>query len=201
MIPTITTGLLAPATLLLFAVTGCFRAAVALAPEKEARASTSRPPIWPIALSSRLCPMVGTPHWDPKFEEALEYQWKTLERCSGTKIDRNDPDYTYALGQETLEGDKRACWNSPVVPHNFEGFFLNMGDMLVKAGSPDTARTIYANARLSATYDEWPYRELLEERIRDADANVLAFRYPSAGAKTQTIMVTSTFACVACHQR
>jgi hypothetical protein len=141
------------------------------------------------------------PHYDSKFEEALEYQWKTLERCSGTKIDRNDPDYTYALVRETLEGDKRACWNSPVVPHNFEGFFLNMGDMLVKAGSPDMARTIYANARLSTTYDAWPYREILEERIRNADANVLTFRYPSAGAKTETIMVTSTFACVACHQR
>jgi hypothetical protein len=141
------------------------------------------------------------PHYDSKFEDALEYQWKTLERCSGTKIDRDAPDYTYALAQETLEGDKRACWNSPSVPHNFEGFFLNMGDMLVKAGAPDTARTIYANARLSKTYDEWPYREILEERIRNADANVLAFRYPSAGAKTERVMVTSTFACVACHQR
>ena len=141
------------------------------------------------------------PHYDSKFEDALEYQWKTLERCSGTKIDRDNPDYTFALAQESLEGDKRACWNSPVVPHNFEGFFLNMGDMLVKAGAPETAKTIYANARLSKTYDDWPYRELLEERIRNADANVLTFRYPSAGAKTETVMVTSTFACVACHQR
>jgi hypothetical protein len=141
------------------------------------------------------------PHYDAKFEEALEYQWKTLERCSGTKIDRDDPDYSYALGRETLEGAERACWNSPGVPHNFEGFFLNMGDMLVKAGSPETARTIYANARLSRTYDTWPYREVLEERIRNADANVLTFRYPTAGAKTETVMVTSSFACVACHQR
>ena len=34
---------------------------------------------------------------------------------------------------ETRSGPKRACWSSWIARHNFKGFFLNMGDMLVKA--------------------------------------------------------------------
>jgi len=38
------------------------------------------------------------------------------------------------MSKKTKEGKKRVCWNSWIAPHNFEGFFLNMGDMLVKSG-------------------------------------------------------------------
>lgn len=66
----------------------------------------------------------------PQFQEGLAWQWRTLDHC-------------------IEEGKKRACWNSWIAPHNLEGFFLNMGDMLVKSGDWQMAQKIYANARLS----------------------------------------------------
>jgi hypothetical protein len=104
------------------------------------------------------------------------------------------------MALETTTGPKRACWNSWIAPHNFEGFFLNMGDMLVKQGDPATARRAYANARLSKTYQQWPFKSVLEERIAQADENVALFRDPRPGEKTRTMMGMSTFACMGCHQ-
>jgi hypothetical protein len=106
------------------------------------------------------------------------------------------------MALETTVGPKRACWNSSIAPRNFEGFFLNFGDMLVKKGDVAPARAMYANARLSTTYRDWAYRDILERRITDAAANVAAFRdtAPSADGNAQ-VMLQSNFSCMACHQR
>jgi hypothetical protein len=45
---------------------------------------------------------------------------------------------------------QRAYWNSGIAQHHVEGFFLNMGGMLVKAGDWQVARKIYANAKTRA---------------------------------------------------
>jgi len=92
------------------------------------------------------------------------------------------------------------CWNSWIAPHNFEGFFLNFGDMLVKAGQPDTAVTMYGNARLAREFPAWPYRAVLEARIAGAAANVEAFRKADPAPGAPTLMIRSPFACSACHQ-
>jgi hypothetical protein len=139
------------------------------------------------------------------FRQALQWQWQNLEACTGEAVDRKSADYARYMALETREGRKRVCWNSTIAPHNFEGFFLNMGDMLVKAGDWQTARKIYANARLSRTYSEWPYREVLEDRIREAPENVAAFNAPEApdahGRGDKQIMVSTAFACMACHRQ
>ena len=109
----------------------------------------------------------------------------------------------HSLTLETKEGKKRVCWNSEIAPHNFEGFFLNMGDMLVKAGDWETARKIYGDAKLSSTYSQWQYRQVLEDRIRDAQDNVAAFNAPADATNRgdKRIMVTSAFSCMACHRQ
>lgn len=141
------------------------------------------------------------PATDSKFAEAVEYQWETLDRCVGERVDRSQPTYAQYMPLETREGHKRACWNSWIAPHNFEGFFLNMGDMLVKQNRPATAKRIYELAKLSRTYGEWPYRELLESRIAQADDNVAVFQRPrAAGEKTRAMMIETAFACTGCHQ-
>ena len=104
------------------------------------------------------------------------------------------------MALETKEGQKRVCWNSWIAPHNFEGFFLNMGDMLVKSGDWQTARKIYANAKLAHEYPTWPHREVLEERMQSAEANVAAFNAPPSGNKP-AMMINSAIACMACHQQ
>lgn len=96
----------------------------------------------------------------------------------------------------------QACWNSWVAPHNIEGFFLNMGDMLVKRGDWQTGIKVYALAQGLGSYPRWAFRDVLEARIARAEQNVAAFRRPDAdAADSPPIMLRSRFACVACHQQ
>ncbi len=135
-----------------------------------------------------------------EFKEALDWQWKTLDLCAETNISRQNPNFSPYMVLETTTGYKRACWNSTAAPHNFEGFFMNMGDMLIKAGEWKTAIIIYKNARLSKTYQQWPYRAMLEKRIHNAQQNVRYFNMENT-SRDKTIMFNSGYGCVACHQR
>jgi hypothetical protein len=133
----------------------------------------------------------------PRYREGLEWQWRALDLCIGEKLDRANPDYAKYMSLETKEGKKRACWNSWIAPHNLEAFFLNMGDMLVKAGDWQTAQKIYANAKYVKEYASWKHQAVLEERIPQAQANGALFNAPNE----THMMINSTFACVACHQQ
>jgi hypothetical protein len=104
------------------------------------------------------------------------------------------------MSSETKEGQKRVCWNSWIAPHNFEGFFLNMGDMLVKSGDWQTAQKIYANAKLSRDYNSWKFQDVLEDRIKQAQSNVAVFNAPNETSKTK-MMINSEFSCMGCHQQ
>jgi hypothetical protein len=73
--------------------------------------------------------------------------------------------------------------------------------MLVKAGQPALAVAMYRNAQHAREYPAWPYRAVLEARIRDAATNVEAFRRTEPGPDATTLMVRSTFACMGCHQQ
>ena len=143
------------------------------------------------------------PAESPRFREALEYQWRTLDECAETKVDRKQASFTAYMGKQTTEGKKRACWNSWIAPHNFEGFFLNMGDMVTKSGDWQTAQKLYANARLSPDYAQWKFRDTLEARITGAQANVSAFNKPrgQSAPGDAVLMGNSTFSCMACHQK
>jgi hypothetical protein len=136
----------------------------------------------------------------PRFKEGLEWQWRTLDVCVQERIDRTNPDYSKYMALETREGPKRACWNSWIAPHNFEGFFMNMGDMLVKAGDWQTGRKIYANAKLSRDYPTWKFGTVLEARITQAQENVAPFN-GSQGGPVRPLMINSAFACTGCHQQ
>jgi len=144
--------------------------------------------------------MSRLPADSPRFREGLEWQWRTLDECIEGKLDRANPDYSEYMSLETKEGKKRACWNSWIAPHNFEGFFLNMGDMLVKAGDWQTAQKIYANAKLSKEYARWQYQAVLNDRIEQAQGNVALFNAPNETPKAR-IMINSEFSCTACHQQ
>jgi len=119
----------------------------------------------------------------------------------GERIDRANPDYARYMRLETKDGPKRVCWNSWIAPHNFEGFFLNLGDMLVKAGEPDRAVIMYRNAMLTPDYAQWPYKGVLEQRIAQATRNVEVFRRKDPPRDGPAMMVRSTYACMGCHQQ
>jgi hypothetical protein len=139
------------------------------------------------------------PHDDERFGEALDWQWRAVDLCCREKVDRDRPDIAGCVRQNRDETDplkQRACWNGEIAPHNTEGFLLNMGDMLVKAGRLEAARRVYEGAKAVEVYDSWPYRSALEARLVSAEENVEAFR-----ARTEPTMLESTFACAGCHQR
>jgi hypothetical protein len=144
--------------------------------------------------------MSPQPADSPRFREALEWEWRNLDVCAGEKIDRANPNYSKYMSSETKEGQKRVCWNSWIAPHNFEGFFLNMGDMLVKSGDWQTAQKIYATAKLSREYSSWKFQAVLEDRISQAQGNVALFKAPNETQKTK-IMINSEFSCMGCHQQ
>ena len=60
---------------------------------------------------------------------------------------------------------------------------------------------IYVNARHTAEYAAWPYKNVLEDRIRNAATNVDSFRQEDSEAGAPAIMLRSRFACMGCHQR
>lgn len=134
------------------------------------------------------------------FKEGLAWQYQALDLCSETKIDRKNPDFAPYMKDERDEQKirkKSACWNSWRAPHNFEGFMLNMGDMLMKNGDVNEAIIVYSNARLSRSYDAWPYRPMLEQRLLlagDRKAGKLSQHVP------KPMMAESSFSCMACHQ-
>jgi tetratricopeptide (TPR) repeat protein len=136
------------------------------------------------------------------FQEGLEMQWQNVDVCFNEKTDRKNPDYAKYMSLSTTTGTKRVCWNSWIAPHNFEGFLLNMGDMLVKSGDWQTAQKIYQNAKLSPDYSRWKFRKILENRIKNAKNNVSSFNKESNSSKDEdNIMINTSFSCMGCHQQ
>ncbi len=144
--------------------------------------------------------MSRLPADSPQFREGLEWQWRTLDTCIEGTFDRVNPNYSQYIAMETTEGKKRACWNSWIAPHNLEGFFLNMGDMLVKSGDWQSAQKIYANAKSLSSYATWTYQSILEDRINRAQANVALLKAEDGTSKVR-MMINSEFSCMACHQQ
>jgi hypothetical protein len=146
------------------------------------------------------------------FRQGIKYQWQLIDECSCKTITEEmvlaDPDKVISeLITELQASDdpliKRACWNSWIAPHNLEGFLLNLGDMLVKQGRVKDAKKIYAAAKLSPSFGEWVYKDMIDDRIRNAEANAPHFNKridifnPSGSPQ---IFINSGVACVSCHQ-
>jgi hypothetical protein len=143
----------------------------------------------------------GLPADDPRFEAALGHLWANVDACSGVRAgDALDDASVYDLAVRT----DVSCGNTAKAPHNYEGFMLTLGDLLVKAGDPDRARAVYGRARLSPAYDEWPYRDKLEQRVLSADEAAALFaqaRAPDSDVEEPEILFGSAYSCAACHQR
>lgn len=110
-----------------------------------------------------------------QFGLGLEMLWRNLDVCFDEKIDRKNPDIRKYLKNYIVSGNKKYCLNSDIAPYNFEGFFLVLGDVLVKAGKPDVAKVMYGNAKLLPSYQTWPLRQTLEQRITNANNLVAPF--------------------------
>lgn len=146
----------------------------------------------------------NAPYGSPPFDQAVNFFFVNMDVCANTAIDRNNPDLAPFMALETQTGRDRACWDSWIAPYNAEGFFLIMGDALVKAGKTDVAAVLYNNAKLMEYYSDWPYRDLLERRIENIQENVTNFRQSPAfnqPVDVETTMIVNTgISCAICHQ-
>lgn len=152
--------------------------------------------------------LTGLPHEQKQYQKALKWQWKTLDKCFCEKFDREKPDLLKYLHLEKTETDlkrRRTCWNTWITPHNLEGFFLNMGDMLVKNGDWKKAQEIYALIKQVPQYESWDYHELLETRILNAKENVNKFRAPLDNTKiyhdNDVMFINTSISCMGCHKK
>jgi hypothetical protein len=67
-----------------------------------------------------------------------------------------------------------SCRNTEHVPHNAEGTALFMGDVFVRAQDRERALASYKVAERAKSHATWPFRSLMDERIRNLDANLRA---------------------------
>ncbi len=134
----------------------------------------------------------------PDFPAGLEAMWQTLDLCAGESVDRAHPDFTKYLSRRTMTGPQRVCWNDHKARHNFEGFFLYMGDLALKSGDPATATQLYGNAKLSDSYATWPFSADLEQRIAEAVDRAKLYRDGDPMNDPPLANQTST-SCASCH--
>jgi hypothetical protein len=142
----------------------------------------------------------------------MKYQWEILDDCTEANLTEEkimkDPekilsDLYVEINQSDNEEIKRACGNSRLVPHNWEGFFLNFGDMLVKAGKLEQAKVMYGATKVSPSWNEWIYKEEVERRIAEMNQNIIAFnrtQNPLELKGKRQMMINSGMSCTGCHQ-
>jgi len=145
----------------------------------------------------------GNPKGSKRFEEAVEMMWRNVEVCADKAVDRNDPNFESLLPLRS--GEKRslylrACWNSQIAPYNFQGFFLNFGDLLVKQGNSVAALHAYSIAKQHSDFSNWPYKEVLLRRIEQMEENKERFLKDDPKQSEFNIMLRTPFSCMACHQ-
>lgn len=133
------------------------------------------------------------------YRKALDSLWQALDSCVGGTVDRENPDLKQYLSLQTAVGRKKACWSEgDLAPHSFEGFMLNLGNGLVKAGQVKTARIMFANAKYATNYASWPYRKYLEQ-IVNSDLNARAALYADSDSTNDPALGVPNRGCSYCH--
>jgi hypothetical protein len=133
------------------------------------------------------------------YKKALDSLWQGLDSCVGATIDRSNPDLKPYLNLLTTAGRKKACrWGDELAPYSFEGYMLNLGNGLVKAGKIEAARVMYHNAHYAANYGTWPYRSVLEA-IENSDLSARAALYADDNSNNDPPLGVPNRGCSYCH--
>jgi hypothetical protein len=99
-----------------------------------------------------------------------------------------------------LPSPLRVCNDDGMVPHVWEGFLLNYGDLLLKAGKgADAARAMYEGAKLAPRFAKWPFGSALQERIDQADERAALYA-DSDAANDPKLWMQDGHICTGCHQ-
>jgi hypothetical protein len=138
------------------------------------------------------------PRTHPGFAEAVDAVGETLAACGLSGSGDLGLTFDYPAGPQTSA--HRVCNDEGVVAHVSEGIFLTFGDVLVKHGDAARGRALYENARAAPGYASWILRELVEERIVQADARAALYGDDDPANDPLTWMEEDRI-CVGCHVR
>jgi hypothetical protein len=107
-------------------------------------------------------------------------------------------DYAYLEGP--LPSALRVCNDDGIVPHVWEGFLINYGDLLLKAGKgADAARAAYEGAKLAPRFAQWPFASALQDRI-DHVGDRAALYADADAANDPALWMQAGHICTGCHQ-
>ncbi len=142
-----------------------------------------------------------------RFTESVDAMWTNVALCLNAPVNKN-PDLAALSAQSQAFLDRKdqlsprvrnVCLNSEKVPHNWEGFFLHFGDVLVKQGRADAAKIMYQQAKISPSYSTYPFKNILERNLQNADARAKAFQNPDVSQQPEMTNASSA-QCMMCHQ-
>jgi hypothetical protein len=133
------------------------------------------------------------------YKKALDSLWNGIDACIGTKLDRTNPDIRPYLDLVTAVGRKKACWwEGNIAPYSYEGYLLNLGNGLVKAGKVDQATVIFADVRYARNYGTWPYRKYFEQ-VANSNLYARAALYADDDPTNDPPLAVPNRSCSYCH--
>ncbi len=133
------------------------------------------------------------------YKKALESLWEGLDSCVAGHVDRANPDLRPYFDLLTSVGRKKSCWwEGDLAPYSFEGYLLNLGNGLVKAGQVETAKIIFANIKYAGNYSTWPYRQYLEQEL-NSDLYARAALYADDNPANDPPLGIPNRSCSYCH--
>jgi hypothetical protein len=152
-----------------------------------------------VGLVTRALFRAGAAADDPATTEAIDALWRLLDACNGAPLDRSTPNLAaYIAAGDTARIDPARCYASDRAPHNLEAIFVLMGDLLVKKGQLDSARTFYNAAQMVPSSAAWPYRAALTERLT-GDLGARSASYRNADPQQWAPVLVAGRGCTICH--
>lgn len=115
---------------------------------------------------------------------------------------RTDPLFAQALEAMNAAFDcgmQRVGQDHPRWPHNVAGFLLALADFRLKAGDVDGAQLALLVAETRETTAQWPYRELLNERLSTLRERAAKFADSDPANDPPFALQGGVLSCSACH--
>lgn len=142
---------------------------------------------------------------DPRYAEAVDAYFTTIDSCAGIRLPRHFPHVGH-LGYSLLARRSRCqtvCYNTCIAPHNLEGTFLGLGDAYLKQGKLKQARVSYESVKRAPSYPSWRYKDVLKTRLANLEALACKFRAGSGSLDVvePAMFFQSSYSCTACHAR
>jgi hypothetical protein len=139
---------------------------------------------------------VDSPKDSDDFAAVLDNLKAVTDTCGFAKDSSGD--FEYKKGP--LSGPLRVCNDEGIVPHVMEGFFVEYGDALLKAGHPaEEARAMYRSATHAPRFAQWPFASELQDRIDNADQRAALYA-DSDTTNDPTLWNQGGHLCIGCHQ-